>query len=196
MGETTPLCDLATKFLTDKGPKHHGYTKHYYSAIEKYLKGAGAVRRLGEIGIGFFDCMCHVSSEYKPGASLRMWEAFFPEAEIYGFDINRSILYSEGRVSCHYMDQGQPESMREALAGCGGPFDLIIDDGSHLLPHQINTKNVAGDYVRPGGLLIIEDIEERFLEYWFPEPPVGFETVAISQDDPCNNFVIYRKLEA
>jgi hypothetical protein len=193
MASETPLCRLATAFLTDKGPNQHGYTAHYYKAIDAHLEKP--VKRVGEIGIGFLDCMAHVSFDYKPGASLRMWEAFFPEAEIHGFDIDRSILYSEGRIKCHYMDQENPESVREALGGCGGEFDLILDDGSHLLHHQVNTKMIAGEFLRVGGLLIIEDIEFRFLDYWFSEPPPEFELVAISDATPHDNFVIYRKLQ-
>jgi hypothetical protein len=192
MATSTPLCELAETFKTDKGPSYHGYTKHYYAAIQAHL-AEQPVRRVGEIGIGFLDCMIHASPDYKPGASLRMWETFFPDAAIYGYDIRRELLYSVGRTECIYMDQESDASMREALAAAGGPFDLLIDDGSHRLHHQLNTKLIAGEYVRPGGLLIIEDIEERFLDYWFSDPPPGFERVAISEQDPYNNFVIYRK---
>ena len=189
----TTLCQLAEKHLTDKGPRFHAYTKHYYEAITKYIDPA-AVKKLGEIGIGTFNCMCHVSDEYTPGASLRMWEEFFPEASIYGFDIDESTLFQKGRITCKKMDQGSEESVNEVLQAWGPEFDILVDDGSHILKHQLLTKTVGSKYVKPGGLLIIEDIEERYLAFWFEEPPEGFERVAISEDEPGNSFVIYRRM--
>jgi hypothetical protein len=152
------------------------------------------VKKVGEIGIGHFNCMCHVSDNYTPGASLRMWQEFFPEASIYGFDIDESTLFQKDRITCKKMDQGSEESVNEVLQAYGPEFDILIDDGSHILKHQVITKTVGSKYVKPGGLLIIEDIEERYLAFWFEEPPVGFERVAISEDDFFNNFVIYRRL--
>ena len=188
----TPLCILAEKHLTDKGPKFHGYTKHYYETICKFFD-LSQVQKLGEIGIGNIDCMCHVSLDYKPGASLRMWKDFFPAAQIYGFDIVESTLIDEERISCKKMDQASIESIDSVLEECGSNFDIIVDDGSHIIQHQINTKLHAGKFLKPGGLLIIEDIEERYLDYCFGTPPEGFEMVNISEEDPFNGFVIYRR---
>jgi demethylmacrocin O-methyltransferase len=189
----TTLCELAEKHMTDKGPRFHGYTKYYYENITKYMDPA-TVKKVGEIGIGFFECMCHVSDDYKPGASLRMWEEFFPAATIHGFDINESTLFESGRITCSKMDQGSEESIKQVLQASGPEFDIIIDDGSHIIHHQILTKNVASKYVKPGGLLIIEDIREAYLEYWFEDPPEGFEKVAISDGNPLDCFVIYRRM--
>jgi hypothetical protein len=190
----TPLCLLAEKHLTDKGPKFHGYTKFYYNAITSNFDPA-AVKKVGEIGIGFLECMCHVSMTYKPGASLRMWEAFFPNAEIHGFDIRKETLINEGRIQCHYMDQGDVASIETSLRGTGeGGFDILIDDGSHIIYHQLNTKNYTRPYLKMGGLLIIEDIEERFLEYHFTTPPEGMELVSIATLNPSDNWVIYRRI--
>ena len=189
----TPLCHLAEKHLTDKGPKFHGYTEHYYNTITKYMKPE-EVKVVGEIGIGFLGCMCHVSMHYKPGASLRMWEEFFPNAHIYGFDIRKELFFMEGRVSCIYMDQDDVQSMKDAFAVIEKPYDIIVDDGSHFILHQLNTKEYAGQYLRQGGLLIIEDIEERYFENRFSQPPFGFEVVAKAVGRPGDNYVIYRKL--
>ena len=188
----TILCELAEKHLTDKGPSFHGYTKFYHEVITKYMD-LHSVQKVGEIGIGTFACMCHVSETYTPGASLRMWEEFFPNASIYGFDIEESTLFKKDRITCKRMDQSSEDSIHQALKECGSDFDIIIDDGSHILQHQLLTKANAAKYVKIGGLLIIEDIEERYLAYWFEDPPEGFERVAISEDDPLNNFVVYRR---
>ncbi len=154
------------------------------------------VVRVGEIGIGYLDCMCHVSKDYSPGASLRMWEEFFPNAKVYGFDIDETILFNAGRIECIHADQSTEENLHAAFSKCGGMFDLIVDDGSHWHTHQLNTRAVAPTYIRPGGLLIIEDVRREVLEEWMEEPPPGFETVCINpEDNPVSSFVIYRKLK-
>jgi hypothetical protein len=40
-----------------------------------------------------------------PGASLRAWRDYFPNAEIYGADIDREILFEEERISAFYVNQ-------------------------------------------------------------------------------------------
>ena len=44
------------------------------------------------------------------------------------------------------------------------PFDIIIDDGSHVPWHQIFTlESIFHTWLKPGGLYIIEDLETS---YW------------------------------
>lgn len=193
--EITELCHLAEKHLTDKSMKHNRYSYFYNNTINKYLDRKD-VKRVCEIGIGHIGCMDHMGVKYSPGASLRMWEEFFPNAIIYGMDIEKSILFNSGRIECFWMDQDSEEIMSKSLSNCGGELDLIVDDGSHQLKHQLNTLKVAKEFLRPGGLLIIEDVRTCHLEYFFAEPPPGFEIVEYNpEDNPVSSFVIYRKLE-
>jgi hypothetical protein len=190
----TPLCGLAVKYMTDKAPGFHDYTPKYYDAILKYLGDPAGVKRVGEIGIGFLGCMCHVSMQYKAGASLRMWEEFFPAAEIHGYDIRRELLVDEGRIRCHYMDQSSVPSMHEAYTKACGLFDLILDDGSHQLLHQLNTKEYSRHHLRVGGLLIIEDIRTEHFEARFRVPSEGMEVVDMSPVTGNDNYVIYKRV--
>ena len=43
-----------------------------------------------------------------------------------------------------------------------GPFDVIIDDGSHVPSHQKLTFQTLWPHLRPGGLYAVEDIETSF----------------------------------
>src|SRR6266481_3140055 len=79
------LCDLARKYGTDKADY---YTKFYSLLLEHKRETARAVL---EIGIGTPGAMSHVPN-YKPGASLRMWQEYFPDAHIYGADKDREAL--------------------------------------------------------------------------------------------------------
>jgi len=44
-----------------------------------------------------------------------------------------------------------------------GPFDIVIDDGSHISQHQIKTFEYCFIHcVKPGGLYIVEDLQTSF----------------------------------
>jgi hypothetical protein len=191
---TSELSLLAVKHKTDKSMLFNKYTERYHEAITAHLNRE-SVKGVCEIGIGHIFCMDHVARDYRPGASLRMWEEYFPNAQIYGMDYVEDILFEEGRIKCILTNQGYEHLLREAFSKCNGPLDLIVDDGSHILEHQLNTKNICGDYLRSGGLMIIEDIDSRYLIREFAEPPEGFEMIMNNPDDnPTSSFVIYRKL--
>jgi predicted O-methyltransferase YrrM len=58
------------------------------------------------------------------------------------------------------MDVSVDENVRDSLlyASCGELYDVIIDDSSHDHGHQIRIIHEAFPLLRPGGMLIIEDI--------------------------------------
>jgi hypothetical protein len=43
-----------------------------------------------------------------------------------------------------------------------GPFDIIIDDGSHHWNHQITTLQQLFPFLKPGGFFVVEDIDTSF----------------------------------
>jgi hypothetical protein len=147
--ELTELCRLALKYGTDKA--------HYTPFYSLLLEGRRlTTRRVLEIGIGTPLAMQHVK-DYKTGASLRMWEEYFPNAEIYGMDVDPSTLFSEGRIKTIIANQGVP-SQYAAFVEYAGPFDLIVDDGSHIVSDQRVTAEILLPHLAPGGLYIIEDV--------------------------------------
>lgn len=147
----TPLCELARKYGTDKGGWHkargscHNYTPTYH---ELFKDRRAQVRDVLEIGIGH-------------GASLRMWEEYFPNAAIVGIDNNRDTLLrrdENNRIVCLLVDQINGPALDLQLAG--HQFDLIVDDGSHVTEHQIFTANHLRKHLKPDGFYAIEDIFE------------------------------------
>ena len=150
----TTLCDLAIKYRTDKSPQiRHSYTPYYDALLSNR-----PIKRILEIGIGYPENMTHVEG-YKTGASLRMWEEYFPEAQIYGLDNNPDALINEGRIKSFYCDQGDTGSLQKVVAKLGEKFDLIIDDGSHRAAHQIlSAVTLIPQLLKPDGLYIIEDV--------------------------------------
>ena len=112
----------------------------------KFKDSIESTKRVLEIGI-------------RTGASLRMWEAFFPRALIFGIDKNLAYLnLNEGRISSHWGNQGKPEKLANVLKRLGGNFDVIVDDGNHHPVRQTMAMGAALPFLKPDGLYFIEDI--------------------------------------
>ncbi len=56
------------------------------------------------------------------------------------------------------MDVSDPESIRDALEGTGGDFDILLDDSSHDIWHQKEIIREALPFMKPGGIILIEDV--------------------------------------
>ena len=80
----------------------------YYSEIFSLNKNK--VQNVFELGIGTTDVNNHynmnfLGKKYSPGASLRVWRDYFMNANIFGADIDKSVLFSEDRIKTHWVDQ-------------------------------------------------------------------------------------------
>jgi hypothetical protein len=163
----TRLCELAKKYGCDKvGSIFHDYTPFYHDLLH-----GRQLRNVLEIGIGNVACMNHLK-QYQPGASLRMWRDYFPSAQIWGLDNDVNVLFDECRIHTLFCDQGSKESLEKACVQLGGPFDLIIDDGSHILEHQALTANtLIPRLLSRNGIYVIEDViyrKELYTQLPFP----------------------------
>lgn len=150
----TPLCKLAEKYGTDK----LGFYTPIYDLL---LSGRrDQIYKVLEVGIGTPEAMKHVPG-YRPGASLRMWRDYFPNADIYGLDINPNACAEAGepdhRIFTFCADSTDPEIIPQLAVG--GHFDLIVDDGDHEVKQQHRTFEVLAPLLTKNGLYIIEDAE-------------------------------------
>jgi hypothetical protein len=140
------LDELALMYGTDKCSTHHNYCVKYDKLLTP-LKDK--VKKLFEIGVA-------------NGASLRMWRDYFPSAMIYGFDGNTMCKQHEGeRIQILLGDLGIQSDLAQVQPL--GPFDIIIDDGSHRYEHQIHCFETYWKNVVPGGLYIVEDVGSSYL---------------------------------
>lgn len=98
------------------------------------------------------------------GGSLQMWKDYFgPQARIVGVDINPRLKdLGEPGVEIHIGDQGDRGFLRQ-LAKQVGPIDLLLDDGSHLVHHQIAVVEELYTAVKSDGLILVEDTHTS---YW------------------------------
>jgi hypothetical protein len=147
------LTKLAKRFKTDKWGKDHKYTPHYTRHFRPWRERE---INLLEIGIGGYD------REGRGGASLRMWKAYFPNAQIFGLDIVDKSFVDEPRIRTFQGDQTDPAILND-LAKTAGTLHLIIDDGSHRPADIIDSFNLLFPLLVDDGIYVIEDTQTS---YW------------------------------
>jgi hypothetical protein len=146
-----PLTALAIRHGTDKwGP--HFYTPVYH---ELFAHLRDEPIRLLEIGIGGY------GYHTVGGASLRMWADYFPRGKIVGIDITRKTLALDPRITTLVGSQDDPAFLKR-LTDEHGPFDIIIDDGSHVPQHVAASFYGLFPRLAARGLYVIEDVQTTF----------------------------------
>ena len=98
----------------------------------------------------------------KGGGSTAFWKQLFPSATVVGLDVDlRPRLGGDGVI---YVKGDQSDVAHlTALAAEYGPFDLVIDDGSHVSDHQATSLRTLLSHVRAGGLYVIEDVHKTLM---------------------------------
>jgi hypothetical protein len=149
------LSELAARFGSDKWGGRW-YTSHYQRHFEPYRELPVKVL---EIGIGGYDAID------AGGESLRMWKHYFRRGLIYGLDIFEKTGVEESRIQVVQGDQGD-EAFLDSLGRELGPFDIIIDDGSHMSHHVLASFNALLPHVKPGGIYVVEDLATAYWPAW------------------------------
>jgi hypothetical protein len=151
------LSALMTRHGSDKGNGWHNYTVFYEVLFGGWR---GRVGRLFELGIGSSDpaIPCNMGPDAVPGASLRAWRDYFPNAAIYGADIDRDMLFTEDRIRTAWVDQHDPTSIAAMFREFDTDFDVIVDDGHHDFVANRTLFESAITHLRSGGVYVIEDI--------------------------------------
>lgn len=121
--------------------------------------------------------ICFLEIGVNKGGSIPVWEEYFPNATLLATDIKPDcLLRATERTKISLVDQFDAEAMT-AYADEHGPFDVVIDDGSHYSSHQILTLETLWPYMKPGGLFIIEDTETSYIEEYRRAEGDGFSCV-------------------
>jgi hypothetical protein len=145
------LGELAVRFGTDKVA--HGYVPLYEERLEARRYEPLA---LLEIGVGGY------AAPDQGGDSLRMWAAYLPNARIIGLDYFEKKLELDPSVVLVQGSQDDPVVLERLIAEYG-PFDVVIDDGSHVNPQRNATFEHLFPRLRDGGFYALEDLHTSYL---------------------------------
>jgi hypothetical protein len=140
---------IGARHGTDKSARHHGYLE-FYERFFRDLRNEPIC--LLEIGV-------------LEGASVRMWSEYFPRARVIGVDVNPDVVkFETERITIEIANQANVAQLVE-LAIRYGPFDIVLDDGSHMWNDQITSLQYLYPFVRAGGFYVIEDLDTSFGQY-------------------------------
>jgi hypothetical protein len=142
------LAKLCMVHATDKCPDIHNYVELYGVFFRPLRKRA---ERVLEIGV-------------LDGESVRLWEAYFPRATIFGIDIEDTSQYETERIRTFVADQANREQLSQFIDEHGSAFDIVIDDGGHTMEQQQVSFGFFFPHLRSKGIYIIEDIHTSFPE--------------------------------
>jgi demethylmacrocin O-methyltransferase len=135
------LDELARECGTDKSSETHNYAAKYDQYLSQYRD---ADIKFFEIGIQY-------------GYSIKMWKKYFNKAQIYALDIQDCKHMEEDRVHVLVGSQNDPNLLTK-ISNDHGPFDVIVDDGSHHNESMYISFETLFPLLKPGGLYIIEDL--------------------------------------
>ena len=135
---------------TDKNTTHN-YTGIYAEILEPYRKQKSGT--LLEVGV-------------QLGGSSLLWYNYLPRFQLYLSDIQdivHDVIWNRmnpDRYDFYQGDAYNQDSVNFFGEECPEGFDVIIDDGPHTVPSQVFAVNYFYGLLKPGGILIIEDIQQ------------------------------------
>jgi hypothetical protein len=156
--EMKSLVELANESGSDKGTQHaeaHAYALLYDLLFAPLRFSPVRVAEFG-LQVGGPELQGSLDRRTTDVPSVRMWQQYFPRAEILGFDICDFSHFESDRFTFHRVDCADRPSLH-ALAAKVGPLDIVLDDASHASYHQQLAFLEFVPALRPGGIYVIED---------------------------------------
>lgn len=145
------LTGLADLYGSDKGKLKHNYTVVYEKIISDLL---GSTSRKNA-------CLNIVEYGIACGASLRMWANYLPNSSVCGIDVREecNLLCADlENVYISICDITNKNSV-DKLKLFQEPFDIIVDDASHISEDIAAAFNNTWKYLKSGGYYIVEDLK-------------------------------------
>lgn len=140
------LHELGLKYKTDKA-HYHKFTNVYDNNLKHLI---GEKINFLEIGI-------------EHGFSLKMWEEFFQNANIFGADIFDKSFLNSDKIKTFKINQ---ENENELML-LPDNLDVIVDDGGHtMLQQQITFKVLFDKKLKKNGYFILEDLHTSKQHYY------------------------------
>lgn len=137
------MCDLFHYWGTDKSTVH-SYCDVYSEICRPFRQTTFPILELG----------------VHTGVSLLAWRDYFPNSQIHGIDINpAAMIKDQERITTHCIDTCDPHTL-SAFAARHGPFQMIVDDASHVLVDMLQAYAVLGSFLTDDGIYVIEDVPD------------------------------------
>lgn len=141
-----------------------GYTTRIYEPLFAPLRDEPLT--LLELGFGEYDpARGDHNNPGNGGRSAAMWREYFPNALIAVVDVVAKTGVPEG-VEFFCGSQDDAEFLRGVYLQTG-PFDIIIDDASHVSSLTIASFKILWPYLRPGGVYAVEDVHSSYHDWFF-----------------------------
>lgn len=92
------------KSLFDNYGSDKGTTHDFYLAYNRIIGNGEKISKVFEIGLGTnnVDVVSTMGRDGKPGASLRAFRDYCPEAKVFGADFDTSVLFTEDRIQTFF----------------------------------------------------------------------------------------------
>ena len=209
-GKSNIISELCEKYGSDKGfintdidkkPYQwhpHTYATYYHSIFNLSRENIKYVFECG-LGTNNPNLKSNMTEKGIPGASHRVWRDYFFNAQIYGGDIDKKVLFEEDRIKTFYVDQLDTNSIKSMWETIKVEnFDIIIDDGLHEPEANYNFFINSFHKLKKNGVFVIEDVPNIYLVYlqnklkdYDIDIVVGFTKTKKVYGD--NNLIIIRK---
>jgi hypothetical protein len=144
------LEEISLHYESDKGNVYHGYLSIYEKYFSKYRD---TLENFLEIGL------------WK-GESIKMWREYFNVGNLVGADILDLSHIKLHNTQIHMCDQSSREDLENLVKKTYNQYDIIIDDGGHMMHQQQITLGVMFKYLKSGGVFVIEDLHTSGNPYY------------------------------
>lgn len=147
---------IGYEYNTDKAG-YHGYLNFYESYFKQYCDD---VTNIIEFGVW-------------QGSSAKMWLEYFNHSDtrVYGVDIGECDIVDDR----YTFIKGRQEDVQIKNMFRDDYFDIIIDDGGHLMSQQQETLKNFWSKLKCGGLYVIEDLHTSFVIDYIDITPTTYD---------------------
>lgn len=138
---------IGSNFATDKSKYGHNYNKVYSKYFDEFRDDP---IKILEIGVA-------------AGQSAQMWAKYFSNGTVVSIDhdISNYEYPPNDRIVILQVDQRDKDAL-ENINQQYGPFDIIIDDGSHIDEYTKISFDILFPLLKSGGLYIVEDLHTSY----------------------------------
>ncbi len=160
---TSELCHIIAKLDPEKvSLENHSRSfryRHPYTVFYNSLFKDKRNEKLNIAKIGIGD-----------GVELLSLNKYFPNGSLYGFESNAEgfnafeKICKRDRINLNHINVQSNIAIAQALHSAGVQYDLIIENSSQKIEEQIRIIENCYSYLKPGGILVVENLFKKHSE--------------------------------